>query len=112
MSWSVKGVPVINRTSLNIPTITCPVNMKIGQLRNPTQRGRDDFPVIVGFMFAHCDVAAPFLPLYLKLISASSSFWQGTPLPQPSFSASGVADVPQMSLKLTSEILTFVGMCG
>lgn len=68
-------------------------------------------PEIMGFTLEHWDFAGPSDPLYTRLISASSTFSHGMPLLQASLTATGVAEVPLMFLKLTSLIFTFDGAC-
>lgn len=68
-----------------------------------------NFPLSVGLTFAHKDFTGPSFPLYVKLMSASSTFWHGKLLLQLSRTATAVAEEPLIFLKVTLEILTFDG---
>ena len=68
------------------------------------------FPNTVGLTCLQCEVMGPCGPLYLRSMSETTTFWQGSPLLHTSLTARGVEEVPLIFLKLTLLILTLDGI--
>jgi hypothetical protein len=74
------------------------------------QAGGFWWPPMMGLTLTHRDVAEPrSIPLYLRSMSRSSTFWHGSALLQIIWTASLVREVPLMFLKVTLLILILEG---